>query len=352
MKNLLKKTRLSALLMQFILVLIISGCFSRPELQVSAYSHHFPGDPYTGHVETEWTFQVWNSGDPSSLLKFKVIPQQSWIEVSPNAGLIRANGEHVDVLVKILRNDFPSVDQKSAPWFSTGEIKVVGGGIEKVITVTTVPNFYTEIFGAYYNRAFDLSTTTLVFVPDNSLSFYKQFIKKNVTTLPISSANLGQPVYFELGDPFPFSLSTKPVSFYGKSYDKVFVSSKGYVSFGSEGKEPITVGAHFAFPQISVLPIRISSPNEGGAYFLILPEKIVITWLDVVIKDNPTIVDGGPKRNSMQVEVLYNGEIRITYLDIDPKVSGIVGLSCGGGDGTKPPMEDFIVSDLTNAPEI
>lgn len=266
--------------------------------------------------------------------------------------MIRANGEYVDVLVRILRNDFPSINQKSAPWFSTGEIKVTGGGMEKVITVTTVPNFYTEIFGSYYNRTFDLSNTTLFFVPDNSLSFYKQLIKRNILSLPVSIGNLGQPVYFEISDPHPFVLSVKPISFYGKSYDKVYISSKGYVSFGGEGREPISIGAHFAFPQISVLPIRISGPNDGGAYFLVLPEKIVITWVDVVIKENPTVVDGVPKRNSMQVEILYNGELRITYLDIDPKASGIVGLSCGGGDGTGAPSNYFIVSDLSNAPEI
>lgn len=353
MKISIRTTTLLNSIVLWFLLLMLGGCLWKPELQVSAHSHHFSGDPYTGRVETEWTFKVWNSGEPDSILKFKVVPQQNWIEVTPDTGLVRANGEYVDILVRIIRNDFPSMSQKSAPWFSTGEIKVTGGGMEKIITVTTVPNFYTEIFGSYYNRSFDLSNTTLFFVPDNSLSFYKQFIRRNVLSLPVSIGNLGQPVYFEIGDPYPFVLSIKPISFYGKSYDKVYISSKGYISFGGEGKEPISVGAHFAFPQISVLPIKISGPNDGGAYFLVLPEKIVITWVDVVIKDNPTLLENGaPKRNSMQVEILYNGELRITYLDIDPKASGIVGLSCGGGDGTKPPLDDFIVSDLSDAPEI
>lgn len=342
---------LFGLVLVFFLV-TLSGCIFKPELQVSAHSHHFRGDPYTGYVETEWSFKVWNSGDVNSLLKFRVEPDVHWIQVSPNSGLVRGNGEYVDVFVKILRDDFPSMNTKSTPWFATGHIKVVGGGMQKEIIVTTVPNFYTEVFGLYYNRTFDLSNTALIFTPDNSLSYYKEMLKKNVSTFEISPPNLGQPVFFQVKDPYPFVLSVKPVSFYGKSYDTLYISSKGYVGFGCEGREPITIGDHFAFPQISVLPINIGSPNEGGAYFLVLPEKVVITWLDAVIKGTPTMVGDEPKRNSMQVEILYNGEIRITYLDIDPKVTGIVGLSCGGGDGSGPPMEDFIVSDLSDAPEI
>jgi len=118
---------------QFLVMGLFSGCLFKPELQVSALSHHFPGDPYTGYVETEWTFKVWNSGGKDSLLKFRVEPDQPWIQVSPDSGLVRANGEYVDVLVKILRNDFPSMNEKSAPLFSTGHIKVFGGGMEKTI---------------------------------------------------------------------------------------------------------------------------------------------------------------------------------------------------------------------------
>ncbi len=327
-----------------------SGC-PKPDLQVSALSHHFAGDTYTGIVETEWSFKLWNAGEKNSILYYKVEPLRNWINVNPTSGKLGAGDPAVDIWVQINRDGTP----KAVPNFATGYIKVSGGGKEKVITVTTVPNFYTEVFGGLYNRPFDLSNTTLVFIPDsNSLHFYKQGIKKNIQQFPQQPANTGQPVYFAVQDPVYIKSTIAPIPFYGVEYTDIYVSSKGYISFGANGLEPITVGKHFAYPQISLLPVDVFKAEEGSVVYLILPQKLVITWINIPLAQNPTMGDDGkPFKNNIQVELFYDGKIQITYLSTDPKMfNAVVGLSCGGGDGTNPPVRDFVISDLSSAPEI
>jgi len=335
----------------FICVLpLLMGC-PKPDLQVSALSHHFGGDVYTGIIETEWSFKIWNAGEKNSVLDYKVEPLKSWITVWPPSGKIKQSDDAVDILVQIDRDS----TQKAVPSFATGYIKVSGGGKEKVITVTTVPNFYTEVFGGLYNRPFDLSNMSLVFLPDKySLHFYKQGIKKNVREFPQQPPNVGQYVYFTIQDPFPIKSTLAPIPFYGVKYEDLYISSKGYISFGAKGLEPVTVGKHFAYPQISLLPLDVLQAEEGSVMYNILPQKLVITWINIPLAKNPTIgEDGKPFKNNIQVELFYDGKIQITYLNIDRTMfNAVVGLSCGSGDGTNPPLNDFVISDLSDAPQI
>ncbi len=333
-------------------IIALTGCPKQPDLQVSALTHHFSGDIYTGTIETDWSFQVWNAGEQDSILSFRVEPQQKWITVNPTTGKVKKDESPIDIAVHINRDS--DSQSKAIPSFATGYIKVSGGGKEKVLTVTTVPNFYTEVFGGFYNRPFDLSNTTIVFIPDKGgLHFYNEGIKKNVQNFPEQS-NSGNFAYFLVQDPFPIILTIAAVPFYGIEYKNIYVSSKGYISFGSNGLEPTSVGKHFAYPQISLLPVDASQVNEGSVYYAIFPQKLVITWKDIPLSKNPTLDENNlPFKNNFQVELFYNGTIQITYLSIDPKVSNaVIGLSCGGGDGTLPPMQDFVISDLSDAPEI
>jgi len=342
--------RIFTFLLLLCVMAFLTGC-PKPDLQVSAQSHHFSGDMYTGIVETDWEFQVWNAGEKNSILYYKVEPTKNWIIVNPTSGKIAQSEDPAKVSVHINRDS----TQKAVPSFATGYIKVSGGGKEKVITVTTVPNFYTEVFGGLYNRPFDLSNTTLVFIPDGGLHFYKQGIKKNVQQFPQQPPDMGNPAFFVVQDPFKINSSIAPIPFYGVKYEDIYVSSKGYISFGAKGLEPITVGKHFAYPQISLLPIDALLAEEGGGViYSLLPQKVVISWINIPLAQNPTIgEDGKPFKNNIQVELFYDGKIQITYLSIDPKqFNAVVGLSCGVGDGSNPPVQDFVISDLSSAPEI
>ncbi|MGC8737716.1 MAG: hypothetical protein ACP5UA_03595 [Candidatus Hydrogenedens sp.] len=196
----------------------------------------------------------------------------------------------------------------------------------------------------------------MVFIPDsNSLHFYKQGIKKNVQQFPQQTPDIGQPAFFSIRDPFYIKSTIAPIPFYGVKYDDIYISSKGFISFGAEGLEPTSVGRHFAYPQISLLPLDVLKADEdGGVIYTILPQKLVISWINIPLAQNPTIgEDGKAYKNNIQVELFYDGKIQITYLSIDPKqFVAVVGLSCGGGDGTNPPVQDFVISDLSSAPEI
>ncbi|HOV31873.1 MAG TPA: hypothetical protein PLX23_00745 [Candidatus Hydrogenedens sp.] len=335
----------------FMVALIsLTGCPNEPNLQVSALTHHFGGDTYTLTVETDWSFQVWNAGEKGSILTFEVEPQQNWITVNPTSGRVKDDDPAVNIAVHINRD--VSSQSKNIPSFATGYIKVSGGNKEEVITVTTVPNLYTEIFGGLYNRPFDLSNTTLIFIPyKGGLHFYKEEIEKNVQSFPEQS-NSGNFVYFPWQDPFPIRLGVGSVRFYDIEYKDIYVSSRGYIAFGSNGLEPTTIGKHFAYPQISLLPVDALQTGEGSVSYIISPQKLVITWKDIPLSKNPTLDENNkPFKNNFQVELFYDGTIQITYLSIDPNVfNAVIGLSCGGGDGIHPPMQDFVISNLSDAP--
>lgn len=342
----------------FVLIVLIQiiniSCSSKPELQVSAHSHHFAGDPYTLTTETSWSFKVWNSGDDNSVLNFTVEPQKEWILVNPTQGRIKKGDPGIDISVQITRTD--RFAYKAHPWFATGTIRVFSEDQEKIITITTVPNFFTEVFRGMFRREFDLTNTTIIFNPDRSLSYYKQTIKRNVTQFPHLPANTGNPAIFSIQDPYPINLSVQSFPYYGKEYKTIYISSKGYISFGEPGIEPSDLGKHFIYPQISLFPVDASKAGIGdGAYFIILADKLVISYVNTPLSsayiDNNLPTDNS--LNNIQVELYYSGEIRITYLTINNSFRyAIVGLSCGGGNGTKPPIDDFILSDLTSAQEI
>lgn len=104
----------------------------------------------------------------------------------------------------------------------------------------------------------------------------------------------------------------------------LFGGRNGYLAFVSGDTDHFeTFENHFALPRISAL-FHDLDPSAGGTVsFKQLDDRIVVTFEDV-----PEY--GWANRNSFQIEMLYNGKIRITFTDIDT-YDGIVGLSKGCG---------------------
>lgn len=317
----------------------LTGCPKQPRLAVSVKNMHFgvvEGPiPGTQVYETERTFEVWNCGAPDTTLVFTVSADQPWIEVTPTNAQSTGKDDKVTVTVTINR-DYD--ETAKAPAYATGSILVQAGFANATIGVTTAPNYFTQIFP----NGTDLDKVQLAFTPSGGPSYYL-LDTESITEFPTDPTG-GLILNFDAwGDPVKAGLfGNDTVPFYGVNYDTLYISSRGWISFGAPGNTPTSLGAHFEVPQISALNVDATDPGSVVSY-LQEPDRLVITYENVPTFGAP----GYP--NDFQVEMFFDGRIRISYLNVDPAMSGVIGLSSGLGQNNLPPA-DFLESDLNTAP--
>jgi hypothetical protein len=196
----------------------------------------------------------------------------------------------------------------------------------------------TDWFTQVFTDGNDLDGLQLNFTPDDGPNGYTQ-VNSVVSDFPTDPTG-GLILDFDaMGDPVMAGTEGgEEVPFYGDLYDTLYLSSQGWISYGEEGTAPTTLGSHFSTAQISVLPVDATVDGSMVSY-LQDDEKLVVTYEDV-----PGAAKAG--LNTFQVELFFNGFIRINYVDIDPLVTGIVGLSFGGTVYQR----EFVPSILSNTP--
>lgn len=313
----------------------LAGCPKDPDLSVSATAHHFGIDPNTSDYETTWDFQAWNSGAPDTSLVFTVESSVPWATISPvTAGESTGADDKVTFTVTIDR-DYSDL-AKGLP-FASGVISVKSSVRTINIAITTAPDYFTEAIAS----GSELDQTALTFTPNGGPSFYQK-TKAPITDFPTEPAG-GLLLDFDaFGDPIRAGLfGSETVPFYGTDYDTLFIGSGGWLSFGVPGNNSATLGQHFSVPQISMLPVDATDSGAMVSY-LQDADKLAITF-----ENAPTDGDASSS-NDFQIELFFNGIVRLSFLNVDPAISGIVGFSVGGATGGIPPA-DFIESDLEDA---
>jgi len=194
-----------------------------------------------------------------------------------------------------------------------------------------VPDYFTEEFVSDN----DLEGTTLLFTPNGSNDFYSACAEE-VTELPTDPSG-GTPL--SLGDDEYQQVNIaggETVSLYGAPHSSFYVCSNGYITFNAGDSDyDETLAEHFGpLPRVSALYDDLN-PNSGGTIsWQQFDDRMVVTWLDVPEYN-------GTSGNTFQVELHFDGRIRISYLAIAP-TDGIAGLS--QGTGLSP---DFVETDLT-----
>lgn len=314
--------------------LLLAGCPRVPELGGVPETLRFGVDEVTGAYVTTQTFEVFNDGRDETTLVFEVeAPSQGWISVTPSGGTSTGKEDVVVVTVTIDR-DFALA--KNVPAFATGTFKIASNGGEKTVVVTTAPDYFAQSF----DNDFGIVNTSFTFTPNGSPSFYGALQTENGGVYPTDPTG-GLILNFNvLGDPIEAQpLAGKMLSFYGDAYSSIFISSEGHVGFGEPGTTPNSAGQHFATPQISVFPLDAFSGGEVS--ILQDADKFIVTYDGV-----PSAGSVPPVPNDVQLELFFDGKIRISYLETDPAVAGVVGLSSGLGlDGAAP--ADFVETDLS-----
>jgi len=196
------------------------------------------------------------------------------------------------------------------------------------------PDFFTEIFDQDDN---DIQNQTLTFVPDGSRSFYA-VCRTPAYTFP-TDPSAGR--ILSLADDSYATVQVTggaEIPFYGVRYRTFFVGSNGYVTFSSgESSYQESLSRHFNQPRISALFDDLNPSHGGKVLWKQLADRMVVTFQDV-----PKNYSGKP--NSFQIEMFFDGVLRITHLNISLR-DGLCGLSRGGGVPS-----EFAESNLNDYP--
>jgi regulation of enolase protein 1 (concanavalin A-like superfamily) len=176
---------------------------------------------------------------------------------------------------------------------------------------------------SFESADFDLDNMTLTFKPDGSTSFYRLCCAP-ATVFPVDPSG-GTPLTLA-DDGFQTISITggKKVFLYGVGYNSVHVGSNGFLTFLSGDIEYFeSFEHHFAAPRISALFNDLNPTAGGTVTYKQLADRWVVTYQNI-----PEY--GVANSNNMQVELFFDGTIRLTLLRVDTG-HGIVGLSRGGG---------------------
>jgi len=172
--------------------------------------------------------------------------------------------------------------------------------------------------------SFDLAYKSITFTPTTGETFYNATID-DITQLPTDPAGgthlyLGDDSYMfvDLSDP------NNRVYIYGFSYVRFYVGSNGYLTF-TRGD---TTGFNNLFNQFNTKRVSCLfqdlDPSRGGMVrWKQFSDRVAVTWENI-----PQY--GKSNSNTFQVEMYFDGRIRISWLDIDTE-NAIVGLARGLG---------------------
>ena len=200
------------------------------------------GGPFTPEC---MTYTLTNNGIAD--VDWTAAETEDWLEVDPCEGVLDPN-ESIEVNVCIT----PEANLLDPNVYTDMIIfqNINSGGIKlRSVTLTVKPpDCFTESFDAGDN---DLDFLSLTFSPDGSSSYYIA-CREKVDEFP-TDPNGGK--YISLGDDDFVEVRTgRKVMFYGQKYDRFYVGSNGYITFGDDDTEFLgTLENHFDMPRISAL---------------------------------------------------------------------------------------------------
>jgi len=226
----------------------------------------------------------------------------SWLEVGAEGGIVGLS-EGKGLPPDFVETDLSELPSKQPP------------------PPPTIDDDLTEEFLS--ENDFDLEFASVTFTPTADGTSYIGSLE-DITRLPV---NLSNSTNLKLGDdrPVPVGMShQRRVKIFGQSFSTFWVSPNGYITFGQGDRDfSQTLEEHFGLLRISGLYTDLTATNEGIVAGKQLVDRVAITWHEV-----PQFSNTSP--NTFQIEMFFDGRIRISWLDIGAGDS-IVGLSNGLG---------------------
>jgi subtilisin family serine protease len=270
------------------------------------------------------------------------IKPASWLSFEPDSGTIGSDqSQDVNVIF----------DTNQPPGMYEGEITVYSNDpftreLAIPIRINLLPyDYFTELFepndpwDPNDPHANDMDNTSIVFRPD-SMENYRIVCRQQAAGFP-EDPNGSIVVPLNDDDYEIVDLNDTSVMLYGEKYNKFYIGSNGYISFISGDTAYLeSLEQHFYLPRISALFDDLNPSAGGQISYKILSDKVVVTF------ENISEYSLG-NSNSFQVEMWFDGKIRITWLRIDAH-DGLVGLSDGLGLPLWFSQSDFSEYSLCN----
>ncbi len=280
------------------------------------------------------TFTLTNSGTGTDPLTWTALKIASWLEFSPSGGTLVPGGPSVQVTAQL------SSDATNQP-IGRYAAQIVFRNLNNsasdsrifVLRVAQPSDWFTQDFDT---GGTNLSFHTFTFTPDGGPNFYSACTDSAVgfPTDPAGGTNAN---IYESSSRQVVLTGTNTVQLYGLRTNVFYIGGNGTLMFDSGAVDGYSLATHFSRPRISGLFNRIL-PQGGG----LISWKQLIDRVAVTCQNVPDSVTLEP--NSFQIEMFYDGRIRLTYLEVncpDP----LIGLSAG----TNVPA-DFQQSDFSAYP--
>jgi len=208
------------------------------------------------------------------------------------------------------------------------------GGLCHSVTTADVPSFFTEEFLGDH----DLDQTTLVLFPTLDSDRYS-LCRRPASAFPTDPAGGTAIPLSDDGSALVTLSGGKTVKLYGTSHASFQVNANGNLTFGSaDGTYTESLSQHFALGRVAALFDDLNPAAGGSISRKQLADRIAVTWQNVPEYSTTN-------QNSFQIELFFDGRIRITYLAV-AATDGIVGLS--EGVGLSP---FFVETNLSGVPE-
>jgi PKD repeat protein len=274
------------------------------------------------------TYTLSNTG--SNALTWAAQKTAAWLDLSAAGGsLASGDSNTVSASVNGSANTFPMGIYTDSIVFSN-----ITSGVRQTRAVMLrvgQPDYFTELFDTTPN---DTDNQSLMFTPDGSASYYAA-CRNSASAFPTDPAG-GTTLALTDDNYVQVSLTGgAQVSLYGTSYSSFFVDSNGYITFGSgDTSMTASLSTHFSRPRIAALFDDLNPGAGGSVSWKQLADRVAVTYQNV-----PQY--GTSNANSFQIEMFFNGQIRVTWLAI-ADTRGLAGLSRGTGVPT-----GFVASDLS-----
>ena len=268
------------------------------------------------------TYLLANEGNTP--LDWRVFTTNEWLGLVPTNGTLSASNGFTNVTVTISTNAFTLANDVYYGAVSF-ENTNTGARIDAPVTLRVGRlDYLTEDF---LPGQFDLHNTTITFTPDLSPQFYR-VCREAAGQFPTDPAGgqvlaLADDQYRQIG-----LTNGRQVSLFGNRTNAVFIGANGNVSFNPGPRTDFFypgAAEHFAGSRVAALYADLNPEVGGTISYLQLSNRLVVTYDQV-----PEF--GVANSNNLQIELLFDGAIRMTWLTVEATNNlHVVGLSRGEG---------------------
>jgi hypothetical protein len=278
------------------------------------------GGPFTPAIQT-YTLTNTSTTDP---LSWAAAAQVPWMSVNPAGGTLAPGAATTATMAINATAAALEIGSHSGTVLFTNTTRSVTFSRQINLTISTGVDYFTELF--YSGN--DTKNQSWLFTPNGSSNFYGVQRTASVSAFPTDPTGGEQ---LELSDDSSVQVTPRggaTVKLYGKSYPSFYVGSNGYVTFGSSDASPYeSLANHFNLPRVAALFANIDpSLNGGSVTWKQVADRIAVTYQNVATFK----IFGGNNPNSFQIELFFDGRVRITCLGISNR-GGLIGLSQGLG---------------------